>query len=222
MTDSLQRLRRLSLNLFLVFLSISALIAIATVLMGAFGWFEVRVLITTFVISACSITCMACAAFAQLTGRVPIAFLAGALCLLGSLFILVGAWGDIENEVFWKLTFISNTLAIGGVHAMILAMGRLPTQYHWVVVSGQLSIGLLVLMLCTAITLEITTVSYYQLVAVLAIIVALATLAVPILHRTAQKTAGRAKLVLRQEQGNIFRDSNGKRFQVLAMDEEHP
>lgn len=218
MTDSLQRLRRLSLNLFLLFLSISALMAIATVLAGSFGWVEVRVLLTTFVISACSIACMACAAFAQLTGRVAVASLAGVLCLASSVLVLVGAWGEPNSDAFWKMTFISNVLAISSVHAMLLAMGRLAPEHRWVAVSGGLCIGLLALMLCVAILQEITEVNYYKLVAVVAIMVALATLAVPILHRMGQKTT--AKLVLRQEHGDIFRDTHGNRFRVLALNED--
>lgn len=221
MTESLQRLRRLSLYLFLIFLGISALIAIATVLAGSFGWFEVRVLITTFVISGCSIACMACAAFAQLSGRVSLALAAGALCLASSLLLLVGAWGDVESEAFWKTTLVSNIVAVGAVHAMLLALGRLAHEHRWVQAGGALCIGLLALLLCSAVLGEVTDADFYKLVAVVAILVALATLAVPILHRMNRReatTPSAQRLVLYQLEGDIYRDKEDRRFRLVPMD----
>mgnify|MGYP001065612351 CR=1 FL=1 len=220
MTESLQRLRRLSLHLFLIFLAISALIAIATVLAGSFGWFEARVLITTFVISACSIACMACAAFAQITNRVELAVGAGLLCLGSSVLILVGAWWDIDVEAFWKTTFVLNSIAVGSVHAMLLAMGRVAQQQRWIQVGGEISIGLLVLLIAMAVVGEITDVDYYKLVAVVAIVVALATLVVPILHRMQGREPAREKLVLQRDHDDIFRDPGGRRFRLIPLDED--
>ena len=61
----MERIRRVSLYLFIAFLSLSAVITIISVLSGAFGSLEVKFLVTTSVVALASICALACSAYAN-------------------------------------------------------------------------------------------------------------------------------------------------------------
>ena len=61
-----RELKRTLLKVFVGFLSLTAAIAILSVLTGEFGAFQVKVLATTMTISAASICAMSCAAFIEI------------------------------------------------------------------------------------------------------------------------------------------------------------
>jgi hypothetical protein len=173
-------LRRAFLWSFLGFLGVTALIAIAVVVGGEFNDTMARVLGTTGSVSAGSVLAMACAAFRdrqQLAGAIGIALAVVATAMLVALL-----WRDRVDEGIGRATLLAVTYAVSVAHAELMLLGRLPARYRWVQRALVALIALMALML--------TPVIYgwfddhegvARTLGVLAILIALGTLAVPVL-----------------------------------------
>ncbi len=95
-----------------------------------------------------------------------------------------------------------------------------PTQL-WLQASAGIAIALLACQIILAIVLEIDESAFYQLLAVMAIIVALQTLVIPIFARmntVEVKTAH--TLILQLGDDGTYRDTAGQAYSVNALGEE--
>ena len=173
-------LRRAFLWSFLGCLGVTALIAIAVVVGGEFNETMARVLGTTGTVSAGSVLAMACAAFRErerLTGTIGIA-----LAAVASVMLVALLWRDHVDEDQGRATLLAVIYAVSMAHAELMLLGRLPARYRWVQRALVALIALMALML--------TPVIYgwfddhegvARTLGVLAILIALGTLAVPVL-----------------------------------------
>jgi hypothetical protein len=181
--DSPLRFRRALLVMLVGSVVGAAGLGILLVLQNRWGWFEIRVILTTIVIAVASVCGLACdmARTPRGTNGMPIAGLA--LTAIAALMILAGMWLDFHSEGYWKTTASAGILAVAAVHVSLLSLARLAPDHRWVLfVAWQIIFGLALLLLAMM-WFEIEVDRAFRFVAALAILDAAVTLIIPILHR---------------------------------------
>ena len=214
-------LKRFALRSFLLFLAFTALVAIISVLTGSFGEVQLRILLTSLTISTASMCAMSCAAFIERKDR-TILGTAGIICsVAAALVIIFGIWFEPSEDTFWKLSITLVVAAAAFAHTFLLILPLLDMNYRWTQQVSTASILLLSFLVVFAVWLEIDATSYYRLLAVVAIVVGLVTLAIPILVKLGGR-AESAKLELKLEhiEGDTYRDSQGNIYRVTEKKNE--
>ena len=82
--------KRIFLKLFIGFLSLTATIAILSVLSGDFDEFQLKILASSFSISAASICSMSCAAFVEKKKKKELGILGGTFSAIAAAFVIIG------------------------------------------------------------------------------------------------------------------------------------
>jgi hypothetical protein len=166
----------------------AALLGVLLVLQEKWGWFEIRVILTTITIATASVCGLACdlSRTPRGTNALPIAGLA--LTAIGAGLILLGMWLDVASKGYWKTGASASILAVATAHVALLSIVRLEGNYRWVFfIACQIIFGLAVL-LVAIIVLEIDVDRTYRFIAAITILDAAVTLIVPILHRISKTT----------------------------------
>ncbi len=221
-------IRKTLLKMFLVFLGLTALIGIVSVMYGTFGEFQAKILATCATISVASSCAMSCAAFMEKKKRHKDLGIYGIISsVVAAIFLIIGIWLEIKGHGFWKSTFILMTIALAFAYAFVIVLRDLGDRYKWVQQASAVSIGVLAFQIILALWLEIEVEGYYRLVAVVSIIVGLETLSIPILVRLRKgdgeisvNQRDRSKLVLKQVVDSFYRDSEGNGYKVVEMEGE--
>ncbi len=214
-------IRKLSLRIFLGFLGLTALIAIISVLRGKFGELQFKILATTFAISAASICSMSCAAFIEKRKLLELGLAGIALSVVAAILVIVGIWAEIDSDEYWKTTITVIVSAVAFAHSFLLVLPELDDKQKWVQPASAVSIGVLALQIIAAVWGEIDYEGYYRILAVVAIIVGLETLAIPILMKLRKgNIQKKEKLVLEKIENDIYSDSAGNKYQLRKMNTE--
>jgi uncharacterized membrane protein YwaF len=206
---------------FVVFLGLTALIAIVSVLTGEFGKLQVKILVTSFTISATSICSMSCAAFIEKKRHVGLGFSGILLSVASAVLLIFSIWMEFENEWYFKITFTVAIFAGSLAHAFLLVLPDLENKHVWIQKAATISIGVLVCQIVVALWAEIDHEAYIRALAVIAIIVVLETLLVPLFMKlkTNKKSNG-ASLTLEPigpGQGR-YRDPAGLEYLVKKLE----
>ena len=162
---------------------LTALIAIFCVLSGDFGEFEVKVLASTFMVSAASICSMSCAALIEKRRKRGFGLAGMACAAIAALMLISGMWLEIDDELYWKSAITAVVLAAASAHAFLLILPDLDFNHRWTQIASAISIGILAVQIMVAVWGEIDSEGYYKVLAVVSIIVVLLTLVVPILMK---------------------------------------
>ncbi len=212
--------RKACLYSFIAFLAFSALLAIFCVLLGKFGDFEGKVLITTSVIAAASICALCCSAHSsRFQIRAP--GTGGMLLAAASaVMIISGVWGQFRSPSYWKTTAVISVFAVATAYCLALLLVRLPATQRWLPVLTGINIYVLATVIASMVVWEKGDAGMFKLAAVLAILAALETLVIPILSRVA-KPMVRKTLVLTQRDDGTYADKSGRVYQVTEMSNEH-
>ena len=205
---------------FIAFLSITALIAIVSVLSNNWGDTQLKVLATTFAISASSICAMSCAAFLEKHGKNIFGFIGITCAVVSCGLTIAGIWGDIGIEGYWKITVVLIVAAIAMAYALLLLRPRLAPNHKWSQAFSVVCISALALEIIVAVCGEITDEGYFRLIAVTYIITVLMTLIVPIfMILTGKEPADHLDhLVLRKVADDIYTDQSGRRLRVTQVE----
>lgn len=164
--------------------AIGAVLAIVFVFLNTWGWFEVRVLLTTGLIAVASLCVMACELSRTPKGMNVLPFLGFGLTVLASAMILVGMWSDLRADGFWKLSGALSAFAIATVHICLLSVAPLSWKYRWVYyIAFQLSYGLALIVSMMFFEAFHLSDSIARTLIALAIIDTALTLVIPILSR---------------------------------------
>lgn len=211
--------KRLLLKLFIGFLGITAFVAILSVLSGDFGEFQLKVLATTFSISAASICSMSCAAFIERKRKRGLGMLGMVCCAGAAAMVVGGVWLEVGEEIYWKSTVSLIVTAVGFAHAFLLALPGLDTKHRWVQTASTLFIAILAVQIVVAVWAEINDAGYFKLLAVVSIIVVLLTLVIPILMKIRKGGESSPKTLLLTEAGDgTYVDQQGALYQVTRID----
>jgi len=214
-------IRKSSLKLFIGFLSLTAVIAIVSVLSGEFGELQIKTLATCFTISAASICSMACAAFIERKKRVALGLSGILLSISAAALLIIGIWAEINNEEFWKTTATVSVFAIAFA-PFLLAIPELDDRQRWIQLVSPVSISLLAGLIVVGIWGEIDNETYIRAITVVSIIVVLETLVIPILMRLRKGNevdVGKS-LTLKNVGQDLYEDPGGRLYQVREVDDE--
>lgn len=219
--------RSILLKLFIAFLSLTAIIGIATVLTGEFGEVQLKVLATTFTISAASICAMACAAYIEKRRPEP-GWIGIVLSFIAAAMLIAGMWAEFDSEEYWKTTVSLIVLGLAFAHSLLLQLPDLG-ESDWVQAVAAGLVGILALMLIAVFWGEIDNEGYYRVLAVVSIIVVLFTLVVPVLMFIAKPKQAPAlpspdapatkALVLMPMKGDYYQDAEGAMYRVERVPE---
>lgn len=226
-------IRKLLLKVFIGFLSVTALVAIYSVLGHEFGKTQLKILATTFSISAGSICAMSCAAFIERKGAKEGGGIAGIMAIgLAVLLVNIGMWGEIKDASFWKTTATLIVISIAIAHACLLRLPRLAAIYRWTQTTSTVLIGLLAAQIIFAVWAEVGDELYMRLIAAVSVLILLGTLVVPICSRLGDKAAAgpadngqgaeragsfQERLMLQKVSGDLFVDRHGRLYQVTEI-----
>lgn len=179
-------MRKIFLNTLIVSVSLSAVIGILVILIGNFGEFEARVLLTTFTVACASILGLACGA-AYEAGRsrnLPIAGILFAVISGLSWFLII--WNSENvNEYVVKAIMSSTLIAAALAHLSLVSLARLEARFRWAVYSIFFSIAALSGLLLSFIwfTEALESDITFRVLGVLSIIAAALTILIPVLHK---------------------------------------
>ncbi len=221
-----QPLRRSFLRFAIVFLAMTALVALVSVLTGTFGELQARILGSSTTISLACVTAMACAAYRE-RGRHPRLGEIGIACsALAATLMLVGIWAEIQvidRELFWKTVFLTMIWAFACAHAQLLCLPRLQESHLWAQNAAVVAIVTLTTLGSIALLAEIDEEWLARVMIALAIVVALFTLVVPILAKMrkadapAESRDTTEQLVLVRGADGVFRDGAGASYRVERL-----
>ena len=213
--------KRLFLRLFICFLSLTAAIAIISVLVGEFGEIQLKVLATTFSISAASICSMSCAAFIDKKKKRELGITGIVFSGIAATMVIGGIWSEINEKEYWKLTIAFIVLAIALGYAFLLTLPDLRSKHKWSQTSACLFIGILALQIIAAVWGEIDNKEYYKFLAAVSILVVLFTLIVPILMKFGTETNDTKKtLILVENSDGTFSDRLGGTYKLTKVKTE--
>lgn len=213
-------LRRRFLQSFLAFLVLTAVVAIIAVLNGHWGELELRILGSSGTVSAASVCAMACAAFVERGRTRALGRLGIALACAAALLLLVGIWTDTGSDAFWKTTVCACIWAAAVAHAQLLWLPALAARHRWLQQSATISIALLGAILSGIVIAQSRADDVFRVAIVLSILVALQTLAVPILARMQPAPASPQmleRLLLSRQPDGCYVDAAGNRYAVQRL-----
>jgi len=219
--------RSLLLKIFIAFLVLTALIAIASVLSGQWGEVQLKTMATTFTISAASVCAMACAAFVEKRGVPAIGWIGGGANFLAAAMITSAVWMEHGEEVYWKTAVSFVVAGLGFAHGCLMNLPSLATAYRWTQTTLTLTVAILAAMLISAIWGEIDAEGYYRMVAVVSIVAVLFTLVIPILGKLSPAGGGEEAaapealppaLTLTAKGDGVYEDAAGARYRVERIE----
>jgi hypothetical protein len=210
-------LRQLSLRGFVGFLSLTALIAVITVLIGDFGELQGKILASSFSVSIASICAMSGAVFMESRGPRWLGALGILIALIGLLLVNAGLWLEPDNWTFWKFAFVFVVVSLGLAHGFLLQLPNLNPAHKWVQPLSALSITVLVLLISGALIWEWSGDWLWRTMTVVAIVVVLCSALIPILLRLGASTTARSGLVLELLEDGVYQSADGRRFEVREL-----
>jgi hypothetical protein len=198
-----RKLKRPLLYLLIGSVVLGAVLGIVIVLRNTWGWFEVRVILTTITVAITSLCGLACdlsrtprGANLLPTGGLALTFVAAGM-------ILVGMWSDLESEEYWKTTLSASIFAVATVHVCLLSIARLAGRFRWVFfIACQVIYGLAIL-LAGVVIWEVDNDRMWRFLAALAIVDAALTLVIPLLHRISKTDGSRTTMMTALDERNV-------------------
>jgi len=218
----MSRLQKIALYCAIGCLSAAALFAIVVVVVGDFNEFEIKALLTAITIGCTAICVLVSAAYRHPVLGPKIGYLAIALQILAAAMLIGGMWVETHEDAYWQSAGVLATFGIGLAHALGLLSARLRPNQRWF---QYLAAGL-IFIICGLISLLIMDFwgrfnddLLMKALIVLSILVALATLVIPILHviAKAQRSREQGALVLMPSGDGTFLTRDGRRFDVREI-----
>jgi hypothetical protein len=122
--------KRLFLYTLIASVVVSGVLGILALLVGSFGWYEERVVLTTLTISLVSLLAMGCEAG---LGRpwAWVSWLGISLAVLDGAVTILGMWAIPDWTRFWKASATLTVWAVVCVHLTLLGLRKLSARYRW-------------------------------------------------------------------------------------------
>ena len=125
-------MRRFTLYSLVGSVAIGALLAIFFVLANSWGWFEIRIILSTTLIAGASLCIMACEIARTPKGWNVLPYSGFTLTAVSALLLFVGMWTDFNGEFYWKLSSSLAAFAVATVHVCLLSVVPLTGKFKWV------------------------------------------------------------------------------------------
>lgn len=209
------KLKQYCLYSLIGFLSLSAIVAIVSLLGGSFGELQIKIILSTLTVACTSICGMACSAFLEKRGHWPIASAGMLLAVVAALTILTGLWAELDGMNYWRCAISLAVLAVACAHCLLLWIPELARAHRWSRLVLTFLDAALCLLILYAIWFEIELGMHYRMIGTAAVLVVLFTLLVPILSRLGRATPNdNDSLLLTRHEGNVFRDADGVLYRL--------
>jgi len=185
MTDRTD-VRRIFLISLIASVVTSALIGIGVLLLGNFGLIEVRILMTTMVVTVVSVLGLACGAYIEIREGKYLPLAGIAFSVVAGLMSFLVIWDVLDDDEIFIKSFLTVTLlATACSHLSLLALARLDRRFSWTRISAAICVGLLCGILLFILWFEPTGESdvVYRVLGVLGILLASITVITPVLHK---------------------------------------
>lgn len=228
-------IKKSALKVTIGFLILTAIFSIWIVLLGEFGDFEIRVLLTTLSISMASMCAMACGAHIEKT-KIKLAGGIGIISALVSLSLtLFLIWSEVRGNNIWRLCFSSLIVTFAFAHVLLLNLPPLIEKRFWLRYLAAISVSIMSLLMIVLIWDDrMMSEAYFRLLITLAIIVALVSLLIPIFSKLDKKSEHKLEdklqsqsnvkaesqpleLKLTQIEGAIYADESGKEYRLVEL-----
>jgi hypothetical protein len=178
-------LKKLFLYTLIGSVALSAVLGIGVILLGNFGEFETKILLTTMTVTVTSILGLACGAYLE-TGRGRILPLAGIIsAVLSAILWIVLIWSSrMGDDTMAKVLMTTTLLAAACSHISLLSMAKLEKKFIWSRQIAQASIWILTGIILVLIWTETDPSDGWvaRAMGVLSILIAALTVVTPILH----------------------------------------
>ena len=162
---------------------VNAAFAVFVLLRGEIGDTEGKILGTSLVATASAVLAMTCAP-ARAAGRLGPVPLTGMLAAAaGFAAVTVVIWGEVDEVWIGKVAGSAFIIAVASALACLLSAWPIEGRSAWVGVAANLLIAGVGGMLLFALWFEVGSSGYWRGFSVLAVLLAAAALAVPVLHR---------------------------------------
>ena len=175
--------KKIALWFLIVSVALSAVLGIMAILSGTFGWFEIRIILTTITISVASICALADAALWESKGKKPLPASGLVLSILGAALLIAGIWLEPRSEQFWKFTISICVLAVATSHVCLLSLAKLSERFAWARITAFVVVYSLAFLIIFSIETEITETWIFQLIGINSILVAAISIMIPVFHR---------------------------------------
>lgn len=221
-SEKLIRIRKAFLYSFIVFLSISAMLAISSVLSGDFSDFEVKILLSTSIIALTSICALCCSAYLAKSKALLFPMIGIILAALSALSLLLGIWAEIDSEEFWKSSAIISIFAVAFAHCLALLSVNLSPGKNWLRILTGITLFLNSAIISSQIIDGDLDDDVLKVLAVLSILGALETLVIPILGRVAKAEPVKRKesITLTKRDDGLYENNEGRLYRLEEMDRE--
>ncbi|HUF05642.1 MAG TPA: hypothetical protein VMM38_15890 [Aridibacter sp.] len=190
-------MKKIFLTVLVVSVALSAVVGIIVILIGNFGEFESKVLMTTFSITCASILGLACGpAYESGRGR-PVALAGIVLAVLAGVSWLLIIWARQPlSEPIVKSIMTLTVLAVVFAHVSLVLMARLEKKFLWALYALYLSVAALAGLVLSLIwfTEAFESDLTFRILGVLSILVAALTILLPVLHKLSDSESGAAKI----------------------------
>lgn len=176
-------LKKLFLYALIGSVSVSAVLGILVILIGDFGEFEGRVLLSSLTISGASLCGLSCGAALDVKRAQVLPVCGIGLAALAALMIITGIWSEAHSEVFWKSTATVAIFAAACSHMALLLLARLSPKYawsSWVAYGAVYGVALIITVMMWA---EVGEEPMFRLLGVAAILDGAITILIPVFHR---------------------------------------
>jgi hypothetical protein len=182
---------------------LGAILGIVLILRNTWGWFEVRIILTTAIVAGASLCGLACDLSKTPFGSNLLPKSGLVLTAIAAALLLLGIWSDIDSEAYWKSVISVSIFAVATVHVCLLSIAKLIGRFQWVYFIGCQIIYGLATLLTILILWEVNSDAMWRFVAALAIVVAALTLVIPILHRIGKMEGKRDELLMPVDARNV-------------------
>jgi len=228
-------IKKSALKVTIGFLILTAIFSIWIVLLGEFGDFEIRVLLTTLSISMASMCAMACGAHIEKT-KIKLAGGIGIISALVSLSLtLFLIWSEVRGNNILRLCFSSLIVTFAFAHVLLLNLPPLIEKRFWLRYLAAISVSIMSLLMMVLIWNDrMMSEVYFRLLITLAIIAALVSLLIPIFSKLDKKSKHNledelqnqsnvkaesqpVELKLTQIEGAIYADESGKEYRLVEL-----
>ena len=190
-------IRRVFLYTLIASVAVSALIGIGVFLFRDFGYYEVRVMMTTLTVTVTSILGLACGAYLE-SGRGRVLPIAGiASSILAAIMTLLIVWNVSDHsESFMRSTATVTLLALSCSHLSLLSLARLDKRFVWSRIFAFACVALLSTILVYLIWVEPDPSSdlIIRIIGVLSILVAAITVITPVFHKLSMTDSPTAEI----------------------------